>query len=471
MDDEVMTQAQADELKAEIVQKYSNEVVNACAKSGWTNSPWKMSREARALTPWKMSRETRILSAVKDAGIQERFVAEYCERLAPELARDRRSHITSAWEKSSHAAIGGAAVGVGLFGHLDSLLPIDESVSAANGSPPSAVAMQQLWANFPHLVVAAGAVLMVLAGLAAIAHIVKANWSPEYVARDVWTTMMKQTKDKMFAPHITVSELRKRMTKDLCALLAYNTNGRRRDLINWYEDQLADLRKPITDEHAQLVLGEWQERRRAAFSSQKRANVTIIPTTRADVAADEVLAPSVTPDPVTTASIAGVRDSLQGLLDEWSDYQTNNEQYYLTMPTLHDITGTVATTVAYNQALTDLVLAVDGLHEQSPTADVAAANLLADTAWDAWHAAVEHAAAVGLDDRSTEERTALARLSRLVHRLENSPASDPELASIKTRIQSCLDKITTVSVSWATIADLPGIEPAIRRQLPQGSYS
>lgn len=192
---------------------------------------------------------------------------------------------------------------------------------------------------------------------------------------------------------------------------------------------------------------------------------------RENVLVEKAAQDSPAPPSPRTASVTDVRASLQGLLDEWADYVNNPEQYYLTMPTLHDITGTVPTTVAYQRALADLVAAVDGLHEGSPADVVAAASVLADTAWERWHDAVKHSGEVGLDDRSTEERTALSRLSKLVHRLQNSPASDPELQSIKARIQSCLDKISTVSVSWATIAALPGIEPAVRLQLPRGSES
>lgn len=136
----------------------------------------------------------------------------------------------------------------------------------------------------------------------------------------------------------------------------------------------------------------------------------------------------------------------------------DGEAWYFTKPLLHDITGTVATTVAYNEARTDLIAAVDDLSPHSAQSQIDAAASIADTAWKTWHDANDYAARMGLGDRTPTEHAALERLGKLVERLTRSAAVDPELPMIKRGIQDCLDKITTVSVSWADIASLPEIE-------------
>ena len=161
--------------------------------------------------------------------------------------------------------------------------------------------------------------------------------------------------------------------------------------------------------------------------------------------------------------------SLDDLLAAWGHYKLDTEAWYLTKPLLHDTTGTVATTVAYTSAMTDLAAAVDALGEHSTANDVDHTLALADRAWAAWHDANDHAAAVGLDDRSPTERAALQRLNKLVTRLTRSSADDPELAAVKRDITACLDRIHTVSVSWADIAALPALDQQLIPQLPTGA--
>lgn len=162
----------------------------------------------------------------------------------------------------------------------------------------------------------------------------------------------------------------------------------------------------------------------------------------------------------TSAGVADVRQALQDLLVEWGAYKLDIEAWYITKPLLHDTTGTVAATAAYETAMSDLVEAVDGLHNAALQAEINDAVLLADAAWSAWHEANEYAATAGLGDRTPTERAALQRLGKLVARITHSAADDPELSMIKRDIQSCLDKITTVSVGWADIAALPAVERA-----------
>lgn len=168
-------------------------------------------------------------------------------------------------------------------------------------------------------------------------------------------------------------------------------------------------------------------------------------------------------------TVADARQAVDDLLAEWGKYQLDIEAWYVTKPLLHDTTGTVATTVAYERAMRTLIAVVDELPDDAPQNRIDAALKLADAAWEAWHAADEYAAETGLGDRSPSERAALQRLGRLVERLTRSSAADPELPMIKRSIQDCLDRITTVSASWADIATLPAIEAAgVLPQIPAG---
>ncbi|MGW8812962.1 hypothetical protein [Gordonia terrae] len=160
--------------------------------------------------------------------------------------------------------------------------------------------------------------------------------------------------------------------------------------------------------------------------------------------------------------------ALEDLLGAWGHYKLDTEAWYLTKPLLHDTTGTVGPTVAYNTAMANLTAAVEALHDQSPASDVDRALTLADRAWTAWHDANDHAAAVGLDDRSPTERAALQRLNKLITRLAYSGADDPALAAVKRDITLCLDRIHTIAVSWADIAALPALDQRLIRQLPTG---
>lgn len=170
--------------------------------------------------------------------------------------------------------------------------------------------------------------------------------------------------------------------------------------------------------------------------------------------------PSAAPLGPRTLTVTDVQQAVDDLLGEWAKYQLDIEAWYVTKPLLHDTTGTVATTVAYERAMQALIAAADDLPPDAAPDRINEALQLADAAWDAWHAADEYAAKAGLGDRTPNERAALQRLGRLVERLTRSAATDPELPMIKRSIQDCLDRITTVSVSWTDIATLPAIEAA-----------
>lgn len=182
-----------------------------------------------------------------------------------------------------------------------------------------------------------------------------------------------------------------------------------------------------------------------------------------DAAATRAARGQRTPPPAASApraSIAGVRQALDDLMVEWANYRLDTEAWYLSKPLLHDTTGTVAATVAYETALADLIDVVDGLNDNSTHQKIDEASAIADRAWDTWYAANEYAAELGVSDRTPTERAALQRLSKLVTRLTRATANDPEIPAITRDISACLDKITTVSVSWADIAALPAVESA-----------
>ncbi|BBX30565.1 hypothetical protein [Mycolicibacterium alvei] len=168
-------------------------------------------------------------------------------------------------------------------------------------------------------------------------------------------------------------------------------------------------------------------------------------------------------------TVAQARQTLIDLHSEWLAYKLDTEAWYLTKPLLRDTTGTVPTTVAYENAMHDLATAVEDLVDDAPQHRINTVGQLADTAWSAWYAANEYATKTGLGDRTPTERAALERLAKLVDRLTRASTGDPELPLVKREIQSCLDKISTVAVSWRDIAELPAIEAAgILAGLPSG---
>lgn len=206
--------------------------------------------------------------------------------------------------------------------------------------------------------------------------------------------------------------------------------------------------------------------------SQARQVAAIVPRRPNPVDSGGELKSAAIPRVSRKPTAGDVRQAVDDLLAEWGKYRLDIEAWYVTKPLLHDTTGTVATTVAYERAMDALIAAADDLPGDASQARIDEAVQLADAAWAAWHAADEYAAEAGLGDRSPSERAALQRLGRLVERLTRSAANDPELPMIKRSIQDCLDRISTVKVSWADIATLPAIEAAgLLPQIPAGHQS
>lgn len=206
--------------------------------------------------------------------------------------------------------------------------------------------------------------------------------------------------------------------------------------------------------------------------SEARQVAAIVRRRPNPVDAGSGLTPAAVPCASRKPTAGDVRQAVDDLLAEWGKYRLDIEAWYVTKPLLHDTTGTVATTVAYERAMDALIAAADDLPDDASQARIDEAVQLADAAWAAWHAADEYATGAGLGDRSPSERAALQRLGRLVERLTRSAASDPELPMIKRSIQDCLDRVSTVSVSWGDIATLPAIEAAVLvPQIPAGDQS
>ncbi|WP_336794076.1 hypothetical protein [Gordonia malaquae] len=179
---------------------------------------------------------------------------------------------------------------------------------------------------------------------------------------------------------------------------------------------------------------------------------------RSLTAVDRTSDPAVVPR--VQERIAAVHQAHDDLRAEWGRYALNPQDWYLNKPVLRDITGTVAPTVAYNRAMEALDEVCASLHPDMSERELAAAEECADAAWKRWYEANDHAAAVGLDDRSPTERAALQRLANLVERLTLSSANDPELPMVKREIEACLEKISTVTANIADITAIPAIAAA-----------
>lgn len=221
----------------------------------------------------------------------------------------------------------------------------------------------------------------------------------------------------------------------------------------------------ITFDDALALLRLRRDRIRHSDRIKQWTTLATIPTDAVVTAPPLPQGSAPTPPTQRRLAVADIHQTRDDLLEQWGTYRLDIEAWYITKPLLHDTTGTVPTTVAYERALQDFLAAVDNLPAAASQDQIDHAGRLADAAWAAWHEADDYAGQVGLGDRSPTERAALQRLGKLVERLTRSAAADPELATVKRAIQECLDKVTTVSVSWADISSLPAIEA--RGLLPQ----
>lgn len=156
------------------------------------------------------------------------------------------------------------------------------------------------------------------------------------------------------------------------------------------------------------------------------------------------------------ARIAGVIAALQQLDAEWLSFELDLEAYYLTKPSLRDLT--VASTAAYRSALYELRVQAGSLGETSVLPEIAAAEAAADAALMAWGAANDHALATGVSDRSPTERAALRRLHALTAQLADPSTPQPMWSSLIDAISREMDKLRTVLASWEHLSRVPALQ-------------
>ncbi len=154
--------------------------------------------------------------------------------------------------------------------------------------------------------------------------------------------------------------------------------------------------------------------------------------------------------------IAEVRTALAQLDAEWFAYEQDLEAYYLTKPVLRDLN--VPETAAYRAALYDLREQAEALRDSASAREITAAEHAAEAALLAWGAANDHAAAIGVSDRSPTERAALRRLHALVSQLAHPSTPKPMWTSITEAITREMAKLTTVPTSWNHLLRLPALE-------------
>ncbi|BEL41767.1 hypothetical protein [Mycobacteroides abscessus] len=154
--------------------------------------------------------------------------------------------------------------------------------------------------------------------------------------------------------------------------------------------------------------------------------------------------------------IAEVRSALAQLDAEWLAYEQDLEAYYLTKPVLRDLN--IPETAAYRAALYDLREQAETLTDSPSAREITAAEHAAEAALLAWGAANDHAAAIGVSDRSLTERAALRRLHALVSQLAHPSTPKPMWTSITDAITREMTKLTTVPTSWNHLLRLPELE-------------
>lgn len=157
-----------------------------------------------------------------------------------------------------------------------------------------------------------------------------------------------------------------------------------------------------------------------------------------------------------TKRIAEVRAALSQLDAEWLAYEQDLEAYYLTKPVLRDLN--VPETAAYRAGLYDLREQTEALTDSATDRQITAAEHAAEAALLAWGTANDHAASVGVTDRSPTERAALRRLHALVSQLAHPSTPKPMWTSLTEAITREMAKLTTVPSSWNHLLRLPALE-------------
>lgn len=163
--------------------------------------------------------------------------------------------------------------------------------------------------------------------------------------------------------------------------------------------------------------------------------------------------------------VAGVHAALAQLDQEWMDYERDWHAWTLAQPLLH--VPEVPQTAAYNDALYELREITYTLADTASETEIVAGEKAADTALRAWDIAQDHAAAIGIADRSPLEQRTLRRLHHLVGQLADPSTPKPMWQQLITQIDRQLKNLETVQISWSQIQLLPALEASPRIQAIQ----
>lgn len=163
--------------------------------------------------------------------------------------------------------------------------------------------------------------------------------------------------------------------------------------------------------------------------------------------------------------VAGVHAALARLDEEWLEYESDWHAWSLAKPLLH--VPDVPQTAAYNDALYDLREITYTLADTASVTDIVAAEKAADAALSAWDIAQDHAAAIGIADRSPLEQRTLRRLHHLVGQLADPSTPKPMWQGLITQIDRQLKNLETVPITWSHIQHLSALEASPRIQAIQ----
>lgn len=163
--------------------------------------------------------------------------------------------------------------------------------------------------------------------------------------------------------------------------------------------------------------------------------------------------------------VAGVHAALARLDEEWLEYESDWHAWSLAKPLLH--VPDVPQTAAYNDALYDLREITYTLADTASVTEIEAAEKTADAALRAWDIAQDHAAAIGIADRSPLEQRTLRRLHHLVGQLADPSTPKPMWQGLITQIDRQLKNLETVPITWSHIQHLSALEASPRIQAIQ----
>lgn len=163
--------------------------------------------------------------------------------------------------------------------------------------------------------------------------------------------------------------------------------------------------------------------------------------------------------------VAGIHAALAQLDQEWLEYESDWHSWSLAKPLLH--VPEVPQTAAYNDALYALREITYTLADTASESQIVAGEKAADAALRAWDIAQDHAAAIGIADRSPLEQRTLRRLHHLVGQLADPSTPKPMWQGLITQIDRQLKNLETVPITWSHIQHLSALEASPRIQAIQ----